>query len=200
MDKNQLAEDIKFMRRIVERTHRRIDPGAPIMITWGTICMIGMPGTQWLVNHGMQDWIGRMWIGLSAIGFALTLLFVYQIRKRELAHGVSSVISGQIGLVWNILWPNGVLWTVLGLYTDPYGGPGFLWAALYGIGLSMMGILYSKEWLIAGIAVFISIPIAKFALPYSYTILGVVMGLACIVPGMIALRRMRQWEAEDVAA
>jgi hypothetical protein len=64
----------------------------------------------------------------------------------------------------------------------------FVWAAVYGIGLAVMGILYSKEWLIAGIAVLVAIPISALYLGYAGTLLGTTMGLCCIVPALISMR------------
>jgi hypothetical protein len=103
--------------------------------------------------------------------------------------GVTPYVAKQIGWLWAVLVPNGVLWGFLVRFglDAPYLMP-FVWAAVYGIGLAVMGILYSKEWLIAGIAVFAAIPIAALHLSHSGTLLGITMGLCCMVPALISMR------------
>lgn len=199
MEQNQLSDDLKFMRSIIERTQRQIDPAAPIMITWGFICLFGYLATHWLAVEQLFRYIWWLWLIVCwPVGFILSIFFGYRVRKREIRRGVRSYVSKQIGWVWAILVPNGIIWTLLGILRDPFGAPGFLWASIYGIGLSMMGILYSREWLIAGIGIFVAIIVATFAKPYAYIILGVVMGLGCIIPGLMAQQRVRRWENEDV--
>ncbi len=53
----------------------------------------------------------------------------------------------------------------------------------------MMGILYSKEWIVASLAVFAAIPVAAFHLDHCSTLLSAVVGLSFIVPALISLRR-----------
>lgn len=200
MNQNQMADDLKFIRSMAERTQRQIDPRAPIIITWGVICLLGYPASQWLAIHQYFEQISWLWLGLGLLGAVLSMFFAHQIHKQEINRGVKSYISKQIALVWIILVSNGIVWTLLGIFHNPHQspGPGFIWAALYGIGLSMMGILYSKEWFISGIAIFIAIVFATFARPYASIILGITMGLGCIIPGVIAQQRLRQWEKKNV--
>ena len=108
-----------------------------------------------------------------------------------------SKLSKQIYWIFIILSANGIIWTCLDLFRDHIGGFGFLWTAICGIELSMIGILYSKEWLIGGIAIFAGIVAAYFTEPYAYVILGIVTGLACIVPAAISQRNYREQEKEN---
>ena len=73
----------------------------------------------------------------------------------------------------------------------------FLWAVLVGFGLSAMGILSSKEWLFGGIAIFIAILAASIIKVHAYVILGIVMGMACIIPAIIAQRNYRKQGKEN---
>ena len=86
---------------------------------------------------------------------------------------------------------------MVGLYKDYFGGPGFLWAAIYGFGLSMMGILHTKEWLFGGIAIFIAILVAYFVKTNAYIILGVAMGLGCIIPAIIVHINYLNWKKQN---
>jgi len=197
MKEKQLAEDLKFMRSMIERAHREVDPGAPIFITWGLICLFGYTATHFLIARQMCIWINRVWLSLYAVGFPLSFFFMYKITKRQMARGAVSHISRQVGWVWIILVVNGIVFGTFGLGRNFLGDISFLWAWIYAIGLSMTGILYSKEWLFGGLGVFVGVLAAVFIEPYAYVVLGVVMCLGCIVPAVIALRRLRRLEKED---
>ena len=190
-EQNLFPDDLKFIRAMVERTHREIDPEAFSMITWGLVCMVIYFGIYFLAIHKMFNCMPYVLFPSLAVGGIVGGISSYRVSKRQKAQGMVSHIWKQLNWVWLILLPNAVLWSILGLFKDYFGGPGFLWAAVYAIALSMTGIIYSKEWLFGGIAIFISIIAAFFIKPYSYLILGTVMGLACIIPAIIAHLRFR---------
>jgi hypothetical protein len=83
---------------------------------------------------------------------------------------------------------------MLGLFFDFFGGPGFLWAMVYSIALSMIGIIYSREWLFGGIGIFVGMVVAFIIKDYAYLILGLAMGLGCIIPAIFAQRNYRKKE------
>ena len=173
MQEQQIADDLKFIRSMVERTQRRIDPGAPIMITWGVICLVGYPLSEWLAATGRHQWINALWLVLTLlVGTPLSALFGYRIGRRSVTAGVKSHISRQLGWVWLILVPNGVVWTLLLPRLAPH----------------------------AGVVVFVSVVVAALVQYRAGMILGLAMGLGCIVPAVIALRRERRWNSEDARA
>jgi hypothetical protein len=190
MQHPEFSEDLRFVRSMIDRTRPRIDAAAPILLTWGVICLIGFPFTEWLVKNGRPELVDRLWFVLTVlIGAPLSAYFGWRASKRCAEMGVTPYVAKQIGWLWAVLVPNGVLWGFLVRFglDAPYLMP-FVWAAVYGIGLAVMGILYSKEWLIAGIAVFAAIPIAALHLSHSGTLLGITMGLCCMVPALISMR------------
>ncbi len=197
IEEKELADNLQFMRLAIEKTRREIDPEALSMITWGLVCMVVYFGIYFLAIYKMFNWIPYVLYPSLAVGGILGGISSYRVSKRQKAQGVVSHIWKQLNWVWLILLPNAVLWSALGLFKDYFGGPGFLWAAIYAIALSMTGIIYSKEWLFGGIAIFIAIIVAFFVRPYSYLILGTAMGLACIIPTIIAHRRFRRSEKEN---
>jgi len=195
-EQNLVPDDLKFIRVMVERTHRQIDPEAFSMITWGLVCMVIYFGIYFLAIHKMFNWIPYVLFPSLAVGGIVGGISTYRVSKRQRAQGVISHIWKQLNWLWLILVTNALIWSSLGLFRDYFGGYGFLWAAVYAIALSMTGIIYSKEWLFGGIAIFIAIIVAFFIKPYSYLILGAVMGLACIIPAIIAHRRFSRSEKE----
>jgi hypothetical protein len=190
------ADDLKFMRSVIEKTCRKIDPGWPIMITWGLIIMIGFPVLYLLKIRQLDNWLWRIQWLLVVIGFSISIYFVIKATMRERKAGLISKLSKQLYCICLILSANGIIWTCLDLFRDHIGGFGFgfLWTAICGIELSMIGILYSREWLYGGIAIFAGIIAASFTEPYAYVILGIVTGLACIIPAIIAQRNYRKQE------
>ena len=188
------ADDLKFMRSVIEKTCRKIDPGWAIMVAWGLIVMIGFPVAYFLKTRQLDTWKWPIYLLLLVISFCVVIYFGVKATMRERKAGLISKLSKQIYWIWFILLANGILWTCLGLFRDHIGGFGFLWTAIYGIALSMMGILYSREWLYGGIAIFAGIIAAYFIKSYAYYILGIVTGLACIIPAIIAQRNYRKQE------
>ena len=198
VDDYSAADNLKFLRSVMERIHRKIDPGWPIMIVWGLIFMIGFPAATFVKVRQLDSWKWPLYLVLVAVGLSMAIYFVAKATLRERNAGVISQLSKQIYGIWFILTANGIIWTCLGLFRDHIGGFGFLWAAIYGIALAMMGILYSKEWLLGGIAIFFAILAAFFINSYyAYVILGIATGLACIIPAIIAQRSYRKQEKDN---
>ena len=191
------ADDLKFMRSVIEKTCRKIDPGWPIIITWGLILMIGFPLLYFLKIRQLDNWLWRVQWLLVVIGFSISIYFVTKAIKRERKAGLISGLSKQIYWIFIILSANGIIWTCFDLFRDHIGGFGFLWTAICGLELSMVGILYSREWLYGGIAIFAGIIAALFTDPYAYVILGIVIGPACIIPAIISQRNYCKQEKEN---
>jgi hypothetical protein len=194
------ADALRFMRSVIEGTCRRIDPGWPIMVAWGFLMMVGLPVGYFMKRHRLDTWKWPVYLLLLVVGCCVAIYFGARARMRERKAGVVSILSRRIYWVWFILLANGTLWTCLGLFRDHMGGFGFLWTAIYGIALCMMGVLYSREWLYGGTAVFAGMIAACLTEPYAYSILGIVTGLACIIPAIISQRDYRKHEQRDAEA
>ncbi len=197
MEEKELVENLQFMRLAIERTRRDFDPEAPVMIVWGLVCMIGYTTIYFLVMHGLYKWIWPVYLPLLAIGLCVTVVSGIRVSRRQKKAGLVPQISNQIGWVWMVVLAHGVLWSTLGLFFDFFGGPGFLWAMVYSIALSITGIIYSKEWLWGGIGIFAGMVAAFIIKDYAYLILGFAMGLGCIVPAIIAQKRYLKQKREN---
>ena len=196
-----LTDDIKFIRSVIEKTYRVFPPGSPVIIAWGLIFLTGLFLTQYcLAKPQLEEFIQPMWIILWVIGAFVGIFNGLRCEIRERKTGHISRLSNQIGLIWYILLLNGTIWASLELFEHSFGNPAFLWAAIFGFGLSILGILSSKEWLFGGIAIFVGMIAASFIESYAYVILGIVTGLGCIIPGVIAQRNYRKQEKENAQA
>ncbi len=196
-DPTTLTDDIKFMRSVIDKTCRKIDPGWTTLISWGLIIIIGFPLLYFLKIKQFDNWVWRIQWLIVVAGFSISAYFVLKAILRERKAGIISKLSKQIYLMFLILSANGFLWTYLDLFRDNTGGFGFLWTAITGIELTMIGILYSKEWLYGGIAIFASIIAAHFIESYAYYILGIVTGFACIIPAIISRNNYHKQEKEN---
>lgn len=198
MEDKQLNENLQFMRSVIEKTYFQIDPESPVMIVLGLIFMIGFPATgHFLVTPQLYDLVQPMWIILWVIGASVAMFYGIRGEIRQKQAGLIPQLSKQLGLVWYILLLNGTAWSALRLFCFYFGELAFLWAAIFGFGLSITGILHSKEWLFGGIAIFISILAAAILKDHAYVILGIVMGLGCIIPAIIAQRRYLRQKREN---
>ncbi|MBN2183655.1 MAG: hypothetical protein JW715_17230 [Sedimentisphaerales bacterium] len=193
-DPAAVAGDLKFMRSVIEKTYRLYDPRWPVMIVWGLIFLTGMSLTQYcLAKSQFKEFIQPMWIILWVIGAAVGIFDGCRCERRERKTGHVSRLSNQLGLIWYILLLNGSLWPI-GPFSVFFGKQAFLWAAIFGFGLSVSGILSSREWLFGGVAILISILAASLIKEYAYVILGIAIGLGCIIPALIIKRNYRNQE------
>ena len=90
------ADDLKFMRSVIEKTCGKIDPGWPVMITWGLILMIGFPVLYFLKIRQLDNWLWHVQWLLVVIGFSISIYFVTKAIKRERKAGLISKLSKQI--------------------------------------------------------------------------------------------------------
>lgn len=196
MENSNLSDDLKYIRTMIERTQKQIDPGAPIMIMWGFVCLIGYLGTHYLAAKSMWQEVNLLWMILGGSGALITLFYYFRLYKKNISQGVSSYVGKQIGMIWIVLVVFGFIWEQLILSSSNLILPSimYLWAGIYCIALSMMGIVYSKEWLYAGILVFVGMIAAFFMKEFAYIILGISMCLGCVIPAVIAQNRLRKLE------
>ena len=199
-EEKKLAENLEFMRLAIERTRRDFDPGAVGWIAWGMACLIGYVAMHFLATPTNYKLMWLIWILLLAIAGGVNAFCDIRIRKQEKKAGMVPLLSRQVGWVWAVAVLHGVVWSILGLFRDWHGGPGFLWALVYSIALCATGIIYAREWLWAGLGVFVGMIAAFFVKDYAYIILGLAMGLGCIIPAIIAHKKYRRQKRENAQA
>jgi hypothetical protein len=197
MKNNELAENLQFMRLAIERTRRDFDPGTPVFILWGLMCLIGYTAAHFLIAKEAYGTINTVWLSLYAIAIPLGIFFCYRISKRQNTQGVVPYIYIQIGWIWGIMVGSGIAFGTFGLGRSYFSDTHFLWAWIYAISLSMTGVVYSKEWLMGGLGVFAGMIAAVFLKQYAYLILGIVMCAGCVVPSLITQKRLRAVKREN---
>lgn len=196
----ELVENLQFMRSAIERTRRDFDPGAAIFITCGLMCLIGYTASHFLIAHQAYAKINTVWFSLYAVAIPLCMFFGYRISKRQNMKGFVPYIYIQIGWIWGITITSGIVFGTFWFGRCFVSDINFLWAWIYAISLSMTGIVYSKEWVMGGIGIFVGMLAAVFLKEYAYLILGFTMCAGCVVPSLITQKRLRNVEKENAQA
>ena len=130
-------DDLRFCRLTITQARRDFDPGTSIFITWGLVCFAGYIGIHYLVLLKYFKWIYPFIIGLCTVGIIGNVYFGLRLCKQQRLKGYISHIDNQINWIWWISVSNGFLWSTLGYFKDSFGGPGFFWALIYALALSI---------------------------------------------------------------
>ncbi|MBN2456357.1 MAG: hypothetical protein JXB29_07480 [Sedimentisphaerales bacterium] len=191
------ADDLKFVRSAIEKTYKQVSPDTHPMIMWGIICLITYPAIHFLVKNQLFKWVWAVFLPPVAIGLCYIFVTLILINKREKKAGFVSHLKRQISWVWVVIMVmHGLTWSILGTAFNNYcaGDPGFLFAILFSIALSITGIFHSKEWLYGGMLIFVGALLAFFIKDYGYIILGLATGAGLIIPAIIVQRNYRKKE------
>jgi hypothetical protein len=136
-----------------------------------------------------MGWIGAGALLIGALGSFLT---ERRLAKSPRVAGEDTFVSKQIVL---IVWANvgpGILISAVGPATG-FIDPAYIsvaWGLLYANMAYMVGVVYTREYLFAGIAIGAGALLALWKVEYAGYILGPFMGLGMIIPGVIAERRV----------
>ena len=95
-EKQKTADDLKFIRSVIEKTCRKIDPGWPIMIAWGLIIMIGFQEAYFLKIRQLDTWKWPIYLLLLVISFCVAIYFGANATMRVRKAGLISKLSKQI--------------------------------------------------------------------------------------------------------
>jgi hypothetical protein len=203
-EERSTTDDLKFVRSVIEKTYKEVVPDTHILIMWGVICLIIYPTAHFLVKHQLIKWILPFFLSMMAIGLCYVFVSWRIINKREKNAGFISILKKQLIWVWMIIMVlHGLTWSILGTVFQNYcaGDPGFLFAILFSIALSITGIFSSKkEGIYGGMLIYIGLLLAFFMKDYGYIILGLATGAGLIIPAIIVQRNFRKQEKENAQA
>jgi dolichol kinase len=190
--------DLEFIKEIMQRTHRRIDPHTFHFIIWGTLVLFVYPLLNWF---GQQENLAAMrWIGIAALAVGVVLSTVTEIRlsRKPRLTGENTFVAKQVAM---IVFANIGLASVLsavgpatGLIPGPYVP--VLWGFVYANMAYMVGVVYAREDMVAGAVICVGALLAALLPDYGGFILGPFMGLGMIVPALMAERRVARMRAE----
>lgn len=200
MEPQQALDDLHFIRRVLEMTQRRVDPQMFHSIIWGTVVIVWFPLMNWFELEGAGR--AQLVTSLVAIGVGMTASAVlgYRAGRRPRLKSANTRLAAQVGAVVATFVISGLILSFAIPSLVP-GGERFIphvWGFLYAFKLLVLGIFYSREFFWCGLLVFAGGICALAWVIYAGFILGVAMGLGCIVPGVIAERRVARLRSESL--
>ena len=106
MGSNNVSDDLKAIRQIMERSSRAVGgSGGWFMVLWGSIWFVGFLGNQFLP----ADTAGYVWMGLSCLGAVASILIGIRLGRqtrvrstvwRPITLGFLALIVFVLLLVW----------------------------------------------------------------------------------------------------
>jgi len=192
MDRDDALEDLRVIRRMLEQTHRRIDPHLFHFIIWGVVVLCWYPTVNVLELTGKESRVGAVCAIAIGAGVALSSTFGYLAGRRQRLRAANSQLARQIQGVVATFVLSGIMLSGL-LPTIQEGAERFiphLWGFLYAFMVMILGVIYSRQFFVFGIAIFLASIAALAVMRYSGFILGGFMGLGLLIPGIIAERRV----------
>ncbi len=192
------AEDLQYIRTIVERTQARIDPHAFHFVLWGALVLVGYPLLNWFDLMDRGDLRTKVGLGMLALGTLGSFLLEARLRARSRLPGENTFVSRQIVLLVSYHIGVAAFLSAAGPATGFIRGPfvPLLWGFTYASMMYTIGVVYTREYTIAGFAILLGTMVALFHVRHAGMILGPFMGLGVIVPGVIAERRVARLRTE----
>jgi hypothetical protein len=200
VESQQALDDLHLIRRVLEMTQRRVDPQMFHAIIWGALVMVWFPLMNWFELRG--DGRAQLYTSLLALALGMTVSATlgYRAARGPRLKSANTHLAAQVAAVVATFVIAGLILSLAIPCLVP-GGERFIphvWGFLYALKLLVLGIFYSREFFWCGLFVFAGGVCALAWVPYAGFILGAAMGLGCIVPGVIAERRVARLRGESL--
>lgn len=202
MHTSDAQTDLTFVKDIVRRTSQRIDAHAFHAVHWGWIVLVWYPLGNWFWHRGQFPAYVGVGIGAVLLGTILSLVRGARVARTPRVPGGNTFVSRQLAVITfaNLVAGFALSWAAPASQLIAGENVPILWGLVYANMAFMMGVAYSRDFLISGIAIFIGCLAAIAFQYYNGYILGPFMGLGMIIPGLRAEARVRQLAAAEPAA
>ena len=199
MDQQAATADLDYIRDVVRKTHARIDTHAFHTVWWGALVLVWYPLSNWLQNRELFTWMAGVIAGAMVLGFLGSFLLEFRLRFKPRLKGENTFIARQAILIVYANIAGACVLSALGPDTGFIAGPNvpIIWGLAYANIAFMLGVVYTREYLVAGLAIFLGAALAILFQRYAGYILGPFMGLGMIIPGVMGERRVRRLMRED---
>lgn len=198
MDERQAGADLEYVRAMMDRAGRRIDPHLFHTVHWGAIVLVWYPLMNYLFAAGRGTAAAAVGGGALLLGAALSVVLEMRLKGRSRVAGGNAHVERQVAAA--IFGPIavGVVLSALGPATGFVDGERIttVWGLLYALMAWNVGVVYTKEWRAAAAVIFAGTVASLFAPHAGGYILGPAMGLGILVPGLMAERRVRRMREE----
>ncbi len=148
MEESKAAEDLAFIRKIMDESSAFAEAGGDQFVVWGTVTGLGMLGTWAIASRflpGAGSTIWTLWVVALAAGFLLS----YWRGRQQKRAPVTNSVNRRIGAVWFAVGMPMLLLFFVGQSFDvlrPQAIPATA-AALLGTGIYLTGTLARINWL-----------------------------------------------------
>jgi hypothetical protein len=198
-DSKDAAKDVAFLTELMARAQRRVDPHAFHLVLWGALVFVWYPVLNWLQDQGRHTEMavfGGVGLLLGVVG---STVLGARIAKRTRLEGADHALADRIGAVVGANVAAAVVLSVIAPSTQFVHGRTvpIVWGLAYASIAFHVGMLYSKDFVWSGLGIFAGACAAMFVPDAAGYVLGPVMGLGMIVPGVLAERRVRRLSKED---
>ncbi|MCZ6571934.1 MAG: hypothetical protein ACE10D_09785 [Planctomycetota bacterium] len=202
--RERAARDLRYIRDIVKRTDRRIDPQALHFVVWGALVFLWYPLSNYFFLQDNVPWAIGIGIGAICIGSVASFGIGITINRKPRLPASNTFISKQVGLMVAWFIPLGMTLSAIAPLpgVEFIKGPDIptLWGLLYASMAYTVGVVYRREFMFWGMGIGAASIVALFLRDYNGFILGPAMGLGILVPGLQAERRVRKMREEESGA
>jgi hypothetical protein len=195
------SSDVEFLRGLLARAQRRVDPHAFHVVHWGAIVLVWYPLANWFQERG--NGLAMNIVGGAALllGAVLSTVLEARLKGRSRIEGEDHALGRHFGRVIGANVAAATVLSVVGPVSGFVPGPyvPVVWGLAYASMAFHTGLVYSRGFAWSGVAIFLGTCVAMFFPEQAGYVLGPVMGLGMIVPGVLAERRVRRLRMEDGA-
>lgn len=188
------SSDLDLIKGIVQRSSQRIDSQAFHFVHWGIIVLVWYPLANWLILNGHNSWAIRVGIGSIVLGMLLSTVRSIRTVIHPRIPDCNKHISRQVTFITTANLVAGCVLTAISPslhFIEGHNIP-IVWGLVYANLAFMIGVAFSKEFMISGIAIFLGCIAAIIFQDYNGYILGPAMGFGMIIPGLRAEARVRK--------
>lgn len=188
------ARDLAYIRDVMERTSKRVDPHAFHYVHWGAIVLLWYPLATWLTRTGHLDLLLPVSAVALGLGAALSIVREVRLGRRGERQEGPTPIARQVMLVTAGAITAGAVLSAIAPAFGFIAGPEVptLWGLVYAAMAFGIGVVYDRAFLAAAVVIFVGAVVAIAWPAGNGYVLGPTMGLGMIVPGWRAERRVRR--------
>lgn len=194
VDNVSAAEDLAYIRRIMEDTRHTVADRGEGFIIWSVIVLVGLLGT-WLIPMKYPGWaLGIFWPVLIALGWLVTLLFYRPSRQRATSRSPAGKLTAALWFACTIaIFVIVFAGVPTGIITSLSAIMGII-AAIVGIGVFVNGALMGLGWVRNLAFGWWAGAIAEFFWhgPTALLIYAILIVAFYLVPGLILNRQVRR--------
>jgi hypothetical protein len=198
VESRDAARDLAYIRSVMDRSRRRIDPHAFHFVHWGALVLLWYPASTLLLRSGEKGAAIAVGVAALLVGAALSGIREARLARSPRLAGEDEGAGDQVGRIVAGSLGAAALLSLFGPATGFLRGEEVpvVWGIAYANLAFMVGVVYDRAFLWSGVAIFAGCLLAMVFEEWNGVILGPFMGLGLMLPGLRAERRVRAMARE----